>query len=222
MTKKFLFVIVAAMMCASLSAQIPAEVKAVLKQCEQKMDNPAGMEVDLKLRTSVLMFKINGTMKVYSKGDKEFTKLTMSAMDENMDEESGFDGVQEWKFKPGRKATKKHPAVADSLIITKAAKKSKGDFSIELDMEDDYKKATMKEKDGLYVITFTDPKKKDDDTPKKMVVKIAKNTMLFHSLETKISIMSVRLTATHYKVGVSDDVFKLDPKKYPNAVVVRK
>ena len=35
----------------------------------------------------------------------------------------------------------------------------------------------MKEKDGLYVITFTDPKKKDKETPKKTVLKISKNKL---------------------------------------------
>jgi len=30
------------------------------------------------------------------------------------------------------------------------------------------------------------------------------------------------MTVTKIKFGVSDDIFKFDPKKYPNAVIVRK
>jgi outer membrane lipoprotein-sorting protein len=220
MMKKLLIFVFAAMMCGSMVAQIPAEVKNVLKQCEAKMDNPAGLEIDMKIHLKALVFSINGTIKTYSKGEKDYTKMTMSAMGENMDSESGFDGVNEWEYKPGAKTKKK--VTPDSLIIKKADKKSKGEYSIELDMDKEYNKATMKEKDGLYVITFTDPKKKDKETPKKTVLKISKNTMMFHSMEAKISIASMRITATHYKIGVSDDIFKLDPKRYPNAVVVRK
>ena len=38
----------------------------------------------------------------------------------------------------------------------------------------------------------------------------------------KVSIASMKMTVTKIKLGVSDNVFVLDTKKYPNAVVVRK
>jgi hypothetical protein len=41
-------------------------------------------------------------------------------------------------------------------------------------------------------------------------------------METKVSIATAKMTVTKVKIGVSDDVFVFDPKKYPNAVVVRK
>ena len=41
-------------------------------------------------------------------------------------------------------------------------------------------------------------------------------------MEAKVKIASMKMTVTKIKLGVSDNVFVLDPKKYPNAVVVRK
>jgi hypothetical protein len=37
-----------------------------------------------------------------------------------------------------------------------------------------------------------------------------------------VSIASMKMTVTKIKLGLSDNVFFFNPKKYPNAVVVRK
>ena len=53
-------------------------------------------------------------------------------------------------------------------------------------------------------------------------MRIEKDKYLLHEYETKVSVASMKMTVTRIKYGVSDNVFILDPKKYPNAVVVRK
>ena len=87
-------------------------------------------------------------------------------------------------------------------------------------LDKEYKKAKLKTTDKFYEITFTEPLKKD--TPKKSIIRIVKDTYMLHQYETKVSIASMKMTVTKIKLGVSDNVFVFDPKKYPNAVVVRK
>ena len=44
----------------------------------------------------------------------------------------------------------------------------------------------------------------------------------FREMKAKQSGVSMTMTVTKIKFGVSDDVFKFDPKNYPNAIIVRK
>lgn len=55
-----------------------------------------------------------------------------------------------------------------------------------------------------------------------MVVKIDKDKYYFREMKAKQSGVSMTMTVTKIKFGVSDDVFKFDPKNYPNAIIVRK
>lgn len=87
-------------------------------------------------------------------------------------------------------------------------------------LDKEYKKAKLKTTNKHYEITFTEPLNKE--MPKKSIIRIDKNKYLLHEYETKVSIASMKMTVTRIKYGVSDNVFVLDPKKYPNAVVVRK
>ena len=87
-------------------------------------------------------------------------------------------------------------------------------------MYKDYKKAEMKEKNGKYEITFSQPKKADD--PKKMVVVINKSNYHFYEMSTKEKGATMRMTVKSIKKGVPDSVFVLDPKKFPSAKVVHK
>ena len=102
----------------------------------------------------------------------------------------------------------------------KGPKKDKEKYYVDLGMDMEYKNAKLKTTDKFYEITFTGPLNKD--TPKKTIVRIVKDTYRLHQLETKVSIASMKMTVTRIKYGVSDNVFVFDPKKYPNAVVVRK
>ena len=214
-TKPWILAVVLLCCPMTLLAQIPAEVMDVMNKCEAKMDNPAGLEMDATIRAKMLIFSAGGTMKSYMKGDKSKDVMSMKAMGVETYEESGFDGTLDWSYK---KATTKKER--DSLIIQNADKKSKDESSIDLEIYKEYKNAKMKISGKYYEITFTGPLKKE--TPKKTIIKIDKDNYNFREAWTKVGPASMRVTITRIKIGVSDDVFKFDPKKYPNAVVVRK
>lgn len=198
-----------------VGAQIPAEVKEVLRKCSEKMDNPAGVEVDVKLHVGMKIISMNGTVKSFSKGDKSLEQMTVKGMGVEEYSETGFDGEQEWEYK---KAMKKGDA--DSLIISKTTKKKKGDNDLDFDMDKEYRKAKMKLKGANYEITFTDPI--DKDAPSKSIMKINKDNFYFYEMTVKSGLMTMRLTVNKIKVGVPDSQFIFDESKYKGAVVVRK
>ena len=208
-------VAVAIMTAMSVRAQIPNEVKDILKKCAEKNHHSGGYELDMKLHVGAVIASMNGTMKMYKKGDKSFSVVQMKALGHDIYHETGFDGTQTWKYSKAADDEER-----DTLTITKSAKKSKEKYSINLGLDKEYKKAKLKTTDKYYEITFTDPLKKK--TPKKAILRIEKDKYLLHEYETKVSVASVKMTVTRIKYGVSDNVFVLDPKKYPNAVVVRK
>ena len=129
--------------------------------------------------------------------------------------ETGYDGTQTWSY--GKAVDKEE---RDTLTITKGAQKKKEKFSVDMGLDKEYKKAKLNTTDKFYEITFTGPLTKD--MPKKSIIRIVKDTYMLHQYETKVSIASVKMTVTTIKLGLSDNVFVFDPKKYPNAVVVRK
>ena len=188
-------------------AQIPDEVKDILKKCGEKMHHSGGIELDMKLHVGAVIASM--------KGDKTFSVLKMKAMGHEMYSETGFDGTQVWRY--GKAVDEEE---RDTLTIKKGPKKTKDKFSINMDLDMMYKKAKLKTNDKYYEIAFTGPLNKD--TPKKSILRIEKGKYLLREYETKVSIASVKMTVTRIKYGVSDNMFVLDTKKYPNAVVVRK
>ena len=208
-------VAVAIMTAMSVQAQIPAEVKDILKKCSEKNQHSGGTEIEMKLHVGAVIASMNGTMKMYRKGDKSFSVMKMKALGHEIYHETGFDGTQSWNYSKASDEDER-----DTLIITKGAQKKKDKFSINMGLDKEYKKAKLKTTDKFYEITFTEPLKKD--MPKKSIIRIVKDTYMLHQYETKVSIASMKMTVTKIKLGVSDNVFVFDPKKYPNAVVVRK
>lgn len=195
--------------CISMNAQISPEIMDVLKKCDEKMDAPEGIEIDMNAHIGMLVLSMNGTVKSYSKNEKSLTSVTLKALGKEMTEVNGYDGEQEWTYQ-----TK-----SDSLIITKKEKKEKGDYDIDLDLHEEYNTAKMKVKDGNYEITFTNPKTKD--APKKTEM-IISNDYFLKEISMKQGPISMKMTITNIKIGVNDNVFKLDMSKYPTAKVVRK
>ena len=208
-------VAVAIMTAMSVQAQIPAEVKDILKKCGEKNQHSGGTEIEMKLHVGAVIASMNGTMKMYRKGDKSFSVMKMKALGHDIYHESGFDGTQSWNYSKASDEDER-----DTLIITKGAQKKKDKFSVNMGLDKEYKKAKLKTTDKFYAITFTGPLKKD--MPKKSNIRIVKDTYMLHQYETKVSIASMKMTVTKIKLGVSDNVFVFDPKKYSNAVVVRK
>ena len=208
-------VAVALMTAISANAQFPANIKAVLDKCDEKMDTPSGLVMDITLKMKMLVFSGSGTMKWYMKGDKSFMTMNMKAMGHEMKEESGFDGKQEWEY---HTATDKNER--DSLIITNTSVAKNNDYGMNIDYEKSYKKAKMKEKGLYYEIDFSD--RIDPELPKKMSVKIAKDTYYLREVSTSVSVAKVTMTVTKVTKGCSDNWFKIDMNRYKNAVVVRK
>jgi len=215
MKKFFAMFAVAIMTAMNVQAQIPANIKAVLDKCDEKMDNPSGIVMDITLKMKMLVFSGNGTMKWYMKGNKSFMTMTMKAMGQEMKEEAGFDGQQEWQYSTSMSKKEK-----DSLIITKTSVASKNDYGMNIDYEKSYKTAKMKEKGLYYVIDFSD--RIDPELPKKMTVKIAKDSYYLREISTSVSAAKVTMTVTKVTKGCSDNWFKIDMNRYKNAVVVRK
>ena len=215
MKKILVMVAVAIMTAMSVQAQIPAEVKDILEKCAEKDHHSGGCELDMKLHVGAVIASMNGTMKMYKKGDKSFAVMQMKVMGHEIYTETGFDGTQTWRYSKAADDEER-----DTLTITKGALKKKDKFAIDMGLDMKYKKAKLKTTDKHYEITFTEPLNKE--MPKKSIIRIDKNKYLLHEYETKVSIASVKMTVTRIKYGVSDNMFVLDPKKYPNAVVVRK
>jgi hypothetical protein len=201
----------------SAQAQFPAEVKEVLKKCNEKMasygtDDGVVMDMDVRVKVSIL--SMNGTLKMYGKNKKYFSVLSMKMMSEEIKTEFGFDGNQKWEF---RAATDKEEK--DSLFITKT-QSSVNKFGVKSDYESEYKNAKMKEKGLYYEITFSGPKKKD--VSKTATIKIAKSNYLLREYSTDIDKGKMFMTITKITKGCSDNWFKLDMNRYKNAAVVRK
>lgn len=212
---KQILILLLLQLCVAVQAQIPEEVRDIMKKSAEKFKNDNGLELDMKLHVGAVILSMDGTMKVCKKGDKSFSVLSMKVKGHEMYRETGYDGTQTWSYE---KAVDEEER--DTLTITKGAQKKKEKFSVDMGLDKEYKKAKLKITDKFYEITFTGPLKKD--TPKKSIIRIVKDTYMLHQYETKVSIASMKMTVTKIKLGLSDNVFFFNPKKYPNAVVVRK
>lgn len=205
-----------------LRAQVPQNVIEIMQKCGQTLvDNTKGLQIDMDLKMSYLVFSMTGDMVMRTKGDKKLTTLHTKVLGRTIREESGCDGKQNWRYSAvtngkGEKEEK------DTLLITPLDQKmkKKNDVRLDLSIYMNYQKAVMKEKNGKYEITFTQPKKAD--SPKKMVALINKSNYQLIEMSTTEKGAAVRMTVKSIKVGVPDNVFELDLKKYPGATVVRK
>ncbi len=197
-------------------AQIPAEVESVLKKCSDKMHNPEGVEMDMRLNVKAVV-SFNGTIKIYAKGENSLSKMRMKILGRDVKTETGSNGKQDWIFKQALTEEDK-----DTLILTNFTSKKgkKGDYDLDFDLHNEYRKAKMKEKDGRYEITFSDPK--DKEMPAKTIMVVNKSDYAFYQMSVKDGIVGFTMTATNIKYGVSDATFSLDQKRYANAVVVKR
>lgn len=211
--------VVAAMMVAvNVNAQIDSQVIEVLKKSQEKMSSPLGTEIEMTVDVT-LMVKLSAMkMKALEKNNKLRVIMESKMFGEELMVETGFDGQQEWNYMHRKGEGSK--AKRDTLTITKTTKKPKNENAIDFGIYKNYKTAKMKLDGQYYEITFTKPVKKD--SPSKVVMKIDKDKYYFREMTTKVKGTTMTMKLNKIKIGVSDDVFKLDLKKYPNAVVVRK
>ena len=208
-------------LCGTTGAwgQIDPQVKEILRKCETVMSDPAGTEMTMTIEAHMVIKLTGFTATVAEKNGKSKATMVMKAFGREVKTEEGFDGTQEWSYRH-IDLKKKGKEVKDTLIIKQTTKKSESDYDIDFSIDQDYKAATVKVSGRYYVLTFTKPIKKDD--PKKMVIKIDKDKYYFREMKAKQSGVSMTMKVTKIKFGVSDDIFKFDPKNYPNAVIVRK
>ena len=218
--KRFLMMAVAAMMATVIiHAQIDPKVIEVLKKSQEKMSNPHGTEIEMTVEVT-LMVKLTGMkIRCAEKNNKIRMFMESKVLGQEMTVETGFDGQQEWEFMHS-KDDDDGKARRDTLTIRKTTQKPKNENTIDFGIYKEYKTAKMKLDGRYYEITLTKPIKKD--SPSKVVMKIDKDKYYFREMKTKVKGVTMTMTLTKIKIGVSDDVFKLDLKKYPNAVVVRK
>ena len=217
--KRILVMVVAAMMVAvNVNAQIDRQVIEVLKKSQEKMSSPLGTEIEMTVDVT-LMVKLSAMkMKALEKNNKLKVIMESKMFGEELMVETGFDGQQEWNYMHRKGEGNK--AKRDTLTITKTTKKPKNENAIDFGIYKNYKTAKMKLDGQYYEITFTKPVKKD--SPSKVVMKIDKDKYYFREMTTKVKGTTMTMKLNKIKIGVSDDVFKLDLNKYPNAVVVRK
>lgn len=195
------------------NAQVPAEVSAVLKKSSVAMSDPTGVEYEMDIKVKMLMVNVlSGKMTMASLGEKNRFTMTVKAMGQEMITEGGFDGEYEWEHTKG--------LGADTLYITRTTNKSVGEYDIDFNLDREYRKAKMNKEGDYYVIDFTDPK--DPEAPGKVTMKINAKNYYFHEMKTSKSGATMIMTLTKVKTGVQDGIFSCDPKKYPEAVVVRK
>ena len=210
--KRLFFLLLIMLLGIGAQAQVSQAVRQIVEKCGARMNSPQGVEMDMKVKAGMKLMSMTLTMKLRTKGEKSLMNVSTKLLGREVKSEKGYDGVQEWKYKSG--------TGSDTLFVSKQAAKSKNDYEIDFDVCDEYRKAALKEKDGLYVITFSEPV--DKDAPKRTVMTIRKDNHDFVEMQAKDGPISMRITATKIKYGVSDAVFKFDPQKYPGAIVVRK
>ena len=201
---------------SALQAQVPPDVVNVVKKCSEKMKNPAGVEMVCTLNVKAMaVISVNGTLKMYTKGDKSLAKTCITVLGHEVRTESGSDGTQDWFLKPASGDGEK-----DTVYLVSGKKKDKDEFDLDFNLYNEYKKAKMKESNGRYEITFSSPK--DKDMPSKTILVVNKDDYLFHSMTVKDGAKGFTMTATRIKFGVDDGLFVFSAKRYPNAVVVKR
>jgi hypothetical protein len=210
---------VAAMMATvMIHAQIDPQVIEVLKKSQDKMSSPHGTEIEMTIDVT-LMVKLTGmTIKCSEKNNKMRMFVESKVMGQELMVETGFDGQQEWRYIHRKDEDNK--AKRDTLTIIKTTQKPKNENSVDFGIYKEYKTAKMKLDGKYYEITLSKPVKKD--SPSKVVMLIDKDKYYFREMKTKVKGVTMTMRLKKIKIGVSDDVFKLDINKYPNAVVVRK
>ena len=217
--KRILLIVVIAMIAAvNSNAQIDPQVREVLKKSQEKMSSPYGTEIEMTIDVT-LMVKLTGMkIRALEKNNKTRLFLESKVMGQELVVESGFDGKQEWQYVHRKDDGGK--AKRDTLTIIKTTQKPKNEYTVDFGMDKNYKAAKMKVDGQYYEITLTKPIKKD--SPSKVVMKIDRNKYYFREMTTKVKGTTMTMKLSKIKIGVSDDLFKLDLKKYPNAIVVRK
>ena len=190
-------------------AQIPAEVTDVMNRCRAAMSNPNGLEYEMDMKAGMGPLAMKMHFVVAKKGELSRTRVVTKVLGMEITTESGFDGTNTWEVKD------------DTITITRGntMKKDKGEMNLALDKQ--YRKAKMKQKDGFYEITFTEPKDSSVEA-KSVTVKVSDKNYVLRELRSGARGTKLTMTLTKIHVGLSDSHFNLNLAQHPNAVVIKK
>ena len=193
--------------------QIPDEVTFLLRKCAEAMSHPDGVEYEMTIKAKYTVITVmKGQINAFAKDNKNKFFLTMRILDQHTKSAGGFDGVRQWKYQQGMGR--------DTIYIRKADQQSKSDYDLNFHIDLEYRKATLTERFGNYVITFTQPK--TAGSPKKVTMTISGKDYLFREMETSNEGTTMTMRMTHFRVGVPDDIFSFDPNQYPDAVILER
>jgi hypothetical protein len=209
MRKAILFVVAMLLGAVGVRAQIPAEVTAVMDKCRASMVNPNGLEYEMDIKAGVGPVAMKMHMVVAEKGKMSRTIFSTRVLGNDIVVENGFDGTDTWENE------------GDTITITRGDHRKKNKNVLSTDFDKRYRKAKMKEKDGYYVITFTEPKDKDNEA-KSVTTWLSMKSCMMQELKTTAKGASVTMKVTKIRTGLKDDYFKVDLGKFPNAVVIKK
>ena len=213
MKKLIIICLFAAFSAVNVAAAIPAEVVKVMHKSSAAMESSNGLSMDMNVNINMLIISMDMSIELREKGNKSLMQMSTSVRGKEIKSEKGCDGVVAWEYKS-------IPTRDDTLVISKPKIfGSNNEYTIDYDIYEEYKTAKMKEKDGNYEITFTDPK--NDDTPKKTVLKFRKKDYMPVEMETKESGVTMTITFSNIKFGVDDSVFVFDESRYKGATIIR-
>ena len=190
-------------------AQIPSEVTDVMNRCRAAMTNVAGLEYEMDMKAGMGPVALKMHFVSAKKGDLSRTRVVTKVLGMEITTESGFDGTNTWEVKD------------DTITITRGNTMKKGKEEMNLALDKQYRKAKMKQKDGFYEITFTEPKDSSVEA-KSVTVKVSDKNYVLRELRSGARGAKLTMTVTKIHVGLHDNYFKLDLSKYPNAVVIKK
>ena len=221
--KSIMTLMLAVVAMLPLQAQIDSKVKDVMQKCVKAMENPAGVEYDMDFKIGMgEVSMMSCHVLAGSKGNLSKAIVTAKVFGIEAKTETGFDGNEEWEWSHTPSFDLNDTEKKDTVIIHKAAERKKSPMDLDLDIIEMYRKATMKIDGDNYVITLSDPVEQEKELPKEVLVTVAKNSYYLRELSMEQEGASITMTVTNVKTGLTDDYFRFDPKRYPDAVVVRK
>lgn len=210
--KKTALMLVALLGMFVAQAQIPAEVTDVMNRCKAAMTNPSGIEYEMNMKAGMGIISMNIYVVNATKGTKHRTTVSTKVLGIEVTTEDGFNGTESWHIT--------HTDEADTITISRGPSNTKLKGELEWDYAKRYKKAKMKVSDGYYVITFSEPVDKSNEA-KSVVIKVSTKNYTLHEIKSGARGAKVTMTITKIRIGLSDNYFKLDLDRYPNAVVIR-
>ncbi len=215
----------AALFWLTVSAQdgIDRNIRDVLHKCVKAMENPAGVEYDMDFKVGMAGADVLSChVMAASKGRMSRAVITASLFGVEVKTETGFDGTEEWELKHSFAFTLEQSEKKDTVVIRKVAERTKNPMDLDMEILQEYRKATMSTDADNYVITLSDPVEREKPLPAEAVLTVHKDDYYLRQLAVEQEGTSITMTITDVRIGLSDDYFRFDPARYPDAVAVRK